>query len=69
MSRVSFHIHRRHGTWIVYEESSGREIGGIFATLIAALDFVDGESRRFGEATAVIELTPRADAPVTRRAS
>jgi hypothetical protein len=69
MVRASFHIRRGHGSWIVSEENGGHAIGGVFATLIAALDFVDGESRRFGEATAVIELTPRADGPIVRRAS
>jgi hypothetical protein len=60
MGHASFHIHREpsRGTWVVEEE--GHEIGGMFATLVAALDFVDGESRRFQEARAVIQLMPRA---------
>lgn len=41
------------------EEEASREIGGVFATLVAALDFVDGESRRFQRARAVIEFAPR----------
>jgi hypothetical protein len=61
MAHASFHIHREpsRGAWVVEEEAS-REIGGIFATLIAALEFVDGESRRFQQARAVIEFAPRA---------
>jgi hypothetical protein len=69
MGQASFRIRRVGGTWVVFEENSGREIGGVFATLIAALDFVDGEARRFHQATAVIDLTPRAEAPITKRAS
>jgi hypothetical protein len=48
MGQASFHIRRDpgHGAWVV-EEEAAREIGGIFATLIAALSFVDDESRRF----------------------
>ncbi len=60
MGHVSFRIHRERGSWVVVQESSGQEIGGIFTTLIAALNFVDGEARRFQQACAVIELTPRA---------
>jgi hypothetical protein len=59
MGQASFHIHRDHGSWVVVEETSGREIGGVFTTLIAALDFVDHEARRFLGARAVIELSPR----------
>jgi hypothetical protein len=60
MGHASFHIHREpsRGAWVVEEEAS-REIGGVFATLVAALDFVDGESRRFQRARAVIEFAPR----------
>jgi hypothetical protein len=59
MGHASFHIHRDqgHGSWVVEEAS--HEIGGVFATLVAALDFVDGEARRFREARAVIDLTRR----------
>jgi hypothetical protein len=60
MGQASFHIRRDHGSWIVVEENSGRGIGGVFTTLVAALDFVDGEARRFLAARAVIELSPRA---------
>jgi hypothetical protein len=59
MGQASFHIHRDHGSWVVVEETSGRAIGGIFTTLVAALDFVDHEARRFLEARAVIEFSPR----------
>ena len=56
MGHASFRIHRQpgRGTWVVEEER--REIGGLFATLLAALAFVDGESRRFQETRAVIEF-------------
>ncbi len=59
MGHVSFRIHREpgRGTWLVEEDR--REVGGMFATLLAAIDFVDVESRRFQEARAVIELSPR----------
>ena len=59
MGHASFRIHREpgRGTWVVEEER--REIGGLFATLLAALDFVSGESRRFQGVRAVIELPPR----------
>jgi hypothetical protein len=59
MGHASFRIHREpgRGAWVVEED--GREIGGMFATLLAAIDFVDTESRRFQEARAVIELSPR----------
>jgi hypothetical protein len=69
MGHVSFHIHRDHGSWIVVQESSGHEIGGIFTTLVAALNFVDGEARRFEQVRAVIELTPRAYACSEDRAA
>ncbi len=59
MGHASFRIHREpgRGTWLVEED--GREIGGMFATLLAAIDFVDAESRRFQGARAIIELSPR----------
>ncbi len=60
MSTASFHIRRDGATWVVVEESAGGEIGGIFSTLIAALEFVDGEACRFRQARAIIDLTPRA---------
>jgi hypothetical protein len=43
----------------VVEENTGHAIGGTFTTLVAALDFVDHEARRFLDARAVIELSPR----------
>ena len=60
MAQASFHVHRDRGSWVVVEENSGREIGGVFTTLVAALDFVDHEARRFVEARTVIDLSPRA---------
>jgi hypothetical protein len=69
MGHASFHIHRDQQSWVVVEESSGNEIGGIFKTLVAALDFVDGEARRFLKARAVIELSPRVDGRAARLAS
>jgi hypothetical protein len=58
MDRASFHIHRdpRRSGWVVIEEGH-REIGGVFTTLIAALDFVGEEARRFRGAKAVIEFS------------
>ncbi len=44
------------------EEEAAREIGGIFATLIAALSFVDDESRRLRVRTE-IERSSRAARP------
>ncbi len=60
MGHASFHIHKDpgQGAWVV-EEEANRQIGGVFATLVAALDFVDGESRRFQKSRAVIEFSPR----------
>jgi hypothetical protein len=60
MGHASFHIHRDQdrGAWVVEEEAS-RQIGGVFSTLVAALDYVDSESRRFQKAQAVIEFAPR----------
>jgi hypothetical protein len=60
MADASFHIHRDpgRGAWVV-EEKESRHIGGLFATLAAALDYVDRESIRFERARAVIELSPR----------
>ena len=61
MGHASFHIHKDPGqrAWVV-EEEANRQIGGVFATLLAALDFVDGESRRFQGARAIIEFSPPA---------
>jgi hypothetical protein len=59
MGQASFRIRRDHGSWVVVEENSGHAIGGTFTTLVAALDFVDHEARRFLAARAVIELSPR----------
>jgi hypothetical protein len=60
MGYASFHIHLDvgQGAWVVEEEAS-RQIGGIFATLLAALQFAAGESRRFQRARTVVELSPR----------
>ncbi len=57
MADASFHIHRdpRRRVWVVEEEGS-RHIGGLFATLAAAVDYVDKESSRFERARAVVEL-------------
>ncbi len=65
MGYASFHIHMDmgQGAWVVEEEAS-RQIGGLFATLVAALQFVADESRRFQRARTVVELSPRA-APST----
>lgn len=66
MSAVSFHIRRDGESWVVAQESGGRELGGIFSTLVAALEFVDGEACRFQDARAVIELSPRARTVASR---
>jgi hypothetical protein len=56
MSEASFHVHIDRGRrlWGVEEEAHG-EIGGTFSTLVAALRFVAGESRRFRRASTRIE--------------
>jgi hypothetical protein len=58
MRHASFHIHRTpdRRTWVVEEEGEG-QLGGLFSTLAAALDYVDGEARRFEHARAVVELS------------
>jgi hypothetical protein len=48
MGTASFHIRQRDGVWVV-DETHARQIGGIFATLVAALEFVDAEAPRFRE--------------------
>jgi hypothetical protein len=61
MGHASFHIRKDQGkgAWVV-EEEDNHQIGGFFATLVAALDFVDGEARCFQQARAVIDFAPRA---------
>ncbi len=54
MGNASFRIRQRGRTWVV-EETHSRQIGGIFSTLVAALEFIDGEAHRFREARTVIE--------------
>jgi hypothetical protein len=68
MSIASFFVRQRGRVWVV-EESRGRQIGGIFATLVAALEFVDRESFRLRETCTVVERLPEGGAPETRRAS
>jgi hypothetical protein len=60
MGHASFHIHQDQdqGAWVVEEEAS-RQIGGVFSSLVAALDYVDSESRRFQKAQTLVELAPR----------
>jgi hypothetical protein len=54
MTKALFRIHPVRGEWVVEEQA--REIGGIFTTLVAALEFVAREARRFQGARAVIDL-------------
>ena len=68
MGTTSFSVRQRGGVWIV-EEVHTRQLGGIFATLIAALEFVDGEAHRFRATCTQIERSPGVDTPATRRAS
>ena len=67
MGTASFRIRQRGGYWVV-EETHARQLGGIFSSLVAALEFIDGEAHRFREACTVIEPSPRL-APTTRHAS
>lgn len=62
---ISFRIRRSGRTWLVFEETAARAIGGIFATLAAALDFVDGEAARYRSAQAIVDLsrTPAGPSP------
>jgi hypothetical protein len=56
MGAAVFRIRPQGGSWSVVEETSRYEIGGVFFTLVAALQFVDRESRRFHGARTIIEL-------------
>jgi hypothetical protein len=49
-----FRIRPQGAEWVLVEE--GQQIGGIFATLVAALEFAAREGHRFQEARTVIEL-------------
>lgn len=68
MGTALFLVRRRGRTWIV-EEVHSREIGGIFTSLIAALDFVEGETHRFPETCTVVEQSAEDDISAARRAS
>jgi hypothetical protein len=68
MGTASFRIRQRGGAWVV-EETHARQLGGIFSTLVAALEFIEGETHRFREACTVIEPSPRVGTSTTRRAS
>jgi len=54
---ISFRIRRSGRAWLVMEETHERSLGGIFSTLVAALEFVDGESARYRQAEAIVDLT------------
>jgi hypothetical protein len=49
-----FRIRPLRREWVVAEDEHG--LGGIFITLVAALDFARREARRFQGARVVIEL-------------
>jgi hypothetical protein len=68
MCTALFLVRRGGRAWIV-EEVRSREIGGIFTSLVAALDFVEGASRRFAETCTVVEPSADGDISTTRRAS
>jgi len=54
---VSFRIRRSGRAWLVMEETHGCALGGIFSTLAAALEFVDGEAARYQQAEAIVDLS------------
>ncbi|HTQ47718.1 MAG TPA: hypothetical protein VMI75_33405 [Polyangiaceae bacterium] len=54
---VSFRIRRSGRAWLVMEETHERALGGIFSTLAAALEFVDGEAARYQQAEAIVDLS------------
>ena len=54
---ISFRIRRSGRVWLVLEDTAERALGGIFSTLAAALDFVDGEAARYRKAEAVVDLS------------
>ena len=54
---ISFRIRRDGRVWLVLEETKQRALGGIFATLAAALDFVDAEAARYQRAEAIVDLS------------
>ena len=58
MSQASFRIRPDRGIWVVVEEGGGR-VGGVFATLIAALEFVDGEVRYRADPNCTMALPKR----------
>jgi hypothetical protein len=50
-----FRIRPVRREWVVAEDA--HEIGGIFSTLVAALQFADREARRFQGARVIIEVS------------
>lgn len=68
MDTALFLVRRRGRVWIV-EEVRSREIGGIFTSLVAALDFVASEAHSFPETCTVIEQSAAGAIAPTRRAS
>ncbi len=62
---VVFRIRRSGRAWLVMEETHECALGGIFATLVAALEFVDGEAARYRQAQAIVDLSR---APLTQPA-
>jgi hypothetical protein len=60
---ILFRIRRSGRAWLVMEETHEHALGGIFSTLAAALQFVDGEAARYQQAEAVVDLS-RASSPL-----
>ena len=54
---ISFRIRRNGRVWLVLEDTHERALGGIFSTLAAALEFVDGEAARYRQAEAIVDLS------------
>jgi hypothetical protein len=54
---ILFRIRRSGRAWLVMEETHESAVGGIFSTLVAALEFVDGESARYRQAEAIVDLS------------
>lgn len=54
---VLFRIRRSGREWLVMEETHEHALGGIFSTLAAALEFVDGEAARYRQAEAIVDLS------------
>jgi hypothetical protein len=58
LNTALFHIRPQRNEWLVVEEAG--DIGGVFATLMSAVEFVRREARRFRSARTIIEFASRA---------